>query len=117
MSEDMNNNTTPGQPPVTPPPVTPPPQGGKGKAIAAMVLGICAAALYCFWFVAIPAAIVGLVLAALVLKNKEPGRGFAIAGLVISIAAIVWAILFLAIFAAIINEANQAVDNIWGLYA
>lgn len=63
-------------------------------AVASMVLGICSLVFYCVWFIAIPAAIVGVILSILSLKNsKNGGRGMAIAGLVTSIISIVLAVI------------------------
>lgn len=61
-----------------------------GMAIASMVLGIVALVFSCcLWYITIPGAVVGLVLAIISLKKEKPGRGMAIAGLVCNIIAIV----------------------------
>ncbi len=58
----------------------------SGLAIASMVLGIVALCLSCcFYYVSIPCAVVGLILAAVSLKGNKGGKGMAIAGLVTSI--------------------------------
>ena len=74
---------------------TPTPDGPKGKAIASMVCGICAVVLGCCissWLGLI-LGIVAIVLGALVIKNNEAGRGFAIAGLVCGIVGAAFGIL------------------------
>ena len=83
----------------------PTPDGPKGKAIASMVLGICAVVLGCCvtaWLGLI-LGIIAIVLGALVLKNKEAGRGFAIAGLVCGIVGAAFGVLGL-IIALVIGE-------------
>jgi len=66
---------------------------GKGMAIAAMVLGICGLALPFFgiWFIGLPAAIVGIILAVISKKKLSSvgaPSGTATAGLVMSIIAL-----------------------------
>ncbi|MFF2480659.1 DUF4190 domain-containing protein [Paenibacillus sp. NPDC058071] len=67
---------------------TPPPYAPKtnGKAIAALVLGLCA---FSFIYVGYIIGIVGIIFSALALKelkhSEQQGRGMAIAGLVINI--------------------------------
>ncbi|MCC8111922.1 MAG: DUF4190 domain-containing protein [Ruminococcus sp.] len=60
--------------------------------VASMVLGIVAICLSCFWYIAIPCAIVGLVLGGVALmkisNGTAGGKGMAIAGLVLSIVSI-----------------------------
>ena len=61
-----------------------------GLSVASMVLGICSLVFMCFIpYLPIITSIVGIVLAALALKNKQAGKGMAIAGLVLSIIALV----------------------------
>lgn len=97
MNDDLNGNgsnigQTPGQTPA------PQPQGSKGKAIASLVLGIVSVAACCIPAVPFICAVVGLILGGLSLKNKEPGRGMAIGGLVLSIIGVVWGILYLILY-------------------
>ncbi len=75
--------------------VEPPQNAGdkKGMAIASMVLGIIAVVFFCMWYIAIPAAIVGLVLG--ILSNKAAKSGMATAGIVLSIIALAVAIIWL----------------------
>lgn len=69
-------------------------QGGSGLAIASMVLGIVALVLSCcIYFVSIPCALIGLILGAVALSKKTPGKGMAIAGLVCSIISIIPAVI------------------------
>lgn len=80
----------PAVPPVPPPPPSayPPPAGGgqpgKGKAIAALILGIVSVALCLYWFIAIPAGIVAIILG---LQARRVGiaAGQATAGLITGI--------------------------------
>ncbi len=75
--------------------VEPPQNAGdkKGMAIASMVLGIISVVFFCLWYIAIPAAIVGLVLG--VLSNKAAKSGMATAGIVLSIIALAVAIIWI----------------------
>ena len=60
---------------------------GVGFGVASMVLGILAILLSCcFYYVAFPLALLGLILGAVGIK-KNSGKGMAIAGLVLSIIA------------------------------
>ena len=80
------------QAPQTPPPAAPAVNPGKGLGIAGMVLGIVAVVLLCLWYVAIPCAVVGLVLSIIGKgKSKAAGAptGMATAGMVLSIIALV----------------------------
>ena len=76
---------------------------GKGLGITSMVLGIISLVLFCFWFIALPCAIVGIILGCISISQaKEAGmkNGMATAGIVCSAIAIVLVILIL-ILAAI----------------
>ena len=78
------------------------PQQGKGLAIASMVLGIVSIVLCCcFYYLAFPCGILGLIFGIIVIKNKRPGRGMAIAGIITSSVALVFAVLLIA-FASVI---------------
>ncbi len=66
----------------------------KGFAIASLVLGIVAIVGGCFWYLAIPCAIVGLILG--VMANKVKKTGMATAGIVLSIIALVLTVLLVA---------------------
>ena len=84
-------------PPQAPPqsPVGAAPNPGRGLGIAGMVLGIVALALFCIWYVAIPCAIVGLILS-IIGKNKSKAAnaptGMASAGIILSIIALIIAV-------------------------
>lgn len=68
--------------------------GGAGLGIASMVLGIVALVLACcFYFISLPCALVGVILASVSLAGKKPGKGMAIAGLVCSIVSLIPSIL------------------------
>lgn len=73
----------------------PTPDGPKGKAIASMVLGICAVVFgCCIWaWLGLILGVIAIALGAIVLKNKEAGRGFAIAGLVCGIVGAAFGLL------------------------
>ncbi|MDO5560752.1 MAG: DUF4190 domain-containing protein [Oscillospiraceae bacterium] len=57
-------------------------KGGKGMAIASLILGILSLLCCCIGF---PFAIIGLILAILVLVKRKNGKGLAIGGLITSI--------------------------------
>lgn len=69
----------------------------SGLAIASMVLGIVSLALFCVWYVAIPCAIIGLVLGVVAngksSRGEAGGAGMAKAGMICSIVALGLAIL------------------------
>jgi len=61
---------------------------GKGKAITSMILGIAAMVTYCLPFISIPCLITGLIFGIISLAKKMPGKGMAIAGVIICCLAI-----------------------------
>ena len=65
----------------------PTPDGPKGKAIASMVCGICAVVLGCCisGWLGLILGVIAIVLAVMVMKGNEAGRGMAVAGLVCGI--------------------------------
>lgn len=75
-----------------------PPQGSKkGLGVASLVLGIVSIVLMCIWYIAVPSAIVAIVLGVLARKDPE-SRGFGTAGMVTGIVGIVFSgswVLFL----------------------
>lgn len=88
------------------------PQGGSGMAIASMVCGIVAVVLgWCFYYVSVPLAIVGLILGAISLNKKTPGRGMAIAGLVLSIISLALTILVFAVLGAAIGGLESTLEG------
>jgi hypothetical protein len=75
-----------------------PQKGGAGLGIASMVLGILSIVFSCcFYYIAFPCGIVGLILGAVSIKKGNAGKGMAITGVVLSIIS-----LALAVVAAII---------------
>lgn len=95
------------------------PNPGKGLSIAGMVLGIVGLALFCFWYIGIPCAIVGLILSILGRKKSQAvgaPTGMATAGLVLSVIAlaldIIIAILVLSIGLAFFGAGSEALKNI-----
>lgn len=84
-----------------PPPGMPPsfgaPKSNNAKALTSMILGIASIALCLYWFLALPAGVVGLVLAILSKKEIEQGNGtnagMAKAGLITSIVGIALAVI------------------------
>jgi hypothetical protein len=74
----------------------------SGCSITAMILGIVAILTSCcFYYISIPCAIIGVILAAVGMKSGKGGKGMAIAGLVLSIISLVPAIIVIATGAAL----------------
>lgn len=87
------------------------PQGSAGLAIASMVLGICAVVFgCCFTWLGIILGLVGLILGGVALSKKTPGRGMAIAGLVLSIIAVALAIIGMIAGAALLSSLQGLAD-------
>ena len=91
-------------------------QQPKGLAITSMVLGI--AGIVLAWipgvnWVALPAAIVGLILGIIALKKGQP-RGMALTGIILGAIAIIFAIigiiLFVAVIGAVISSGSVSVS-------
>ncbi|WMJ24358.1 DUF4190 domain-containing protein [Paludicola sp. MB14-C6] len=78
------------------------PKEKKGMAIAALVLGICSIVFSCAWYLAIPAAIIGIILG--VLGMKTSGKTMAIVGIVLSAIGIICGIAFAVIGFAFAKE-------------
>lgn len=78
-----------GQPMGNPYPQNQPPQEGQGMAIAGMVLGIISLVCCCSGYIALVIGIVGFVLSLIVLLQKKPGKGMAIAGIICSAVAVI----------------------------
>lgn len=86
---------------------------GKGMAITSMVLGIVSLALFCVWYLALPCAIVGLILGGMAMnKAKAAGMksGMAVAGVVCSCIALGVAIIFMIIGIAACSTVSSAYD-------
>ena len=94
----------PGYVPQYQPPVMNEPGGSKGMAIAAMVLGIVSVVLSCCYGVGIIAAIIGLILGIIGLKNNTAGRGMALAGVILSGVAILITLLWVLIFVGLLSS-------------
>ena len=85
------------QPPAPIDAAAPPAAQTNGLAVAGLVLGIASAALFFFWFVAIPCGIVGIVLSIIGLgrsKTRGKGKGMAMAGLILSVLGLLAALVF-----------------------
>ena len=79
--------------------------GGAGLASASMVRGIVALVLSCcFYYISIPCAAIGVILAAVALGKHTDGRGMAIAGLVCSIISLIPAIFVMVSGAALLSS-------------
>ena len=103
------------QQPMAPAPVVP----GKGMAIASMVLGIASLVFFCAWYIAIPCAIVGVILGALGMKKaKMVGMksGMAVAGIVCSCIALAVTIIYTIIIAAAVSSAYGYVNDLYNLF-
>lgn len=92
----MSEVTPPPPPPPAVPPVPPPPgaapQQGKGKAVAALILGVVSVALCLYWFIALPAGIVAIVLG-LQARKQGVAPGMALAGLITGIVGTAFALI------------------------
>lgn len=95
-----------------------PPRKDNGMAIASMVCGIVSFVISCcLYYLALPLAIVSIVLAIMVLKNNKGGKGMAIAGLVLSGITVLIALLAIIGCAAIagnedfLNEIYEQIET------
>lgn len=71
-----------------------PVKASAGFSVASMVLGIVAVVMSCcIYYIAFPCGVVGLILGALSLRDKKPGKGMAIAGIVMSIVSLALAVI------------------------
>lgn len=93
----------------------PEPEEGPGYAIAGMVFGILSILCCCQPFIAGVLAIVGMVFSIIVLKDRKPGKGMAIAGVVCSSIGIVIALTMIAYKIFILTNPGY-VNNIMELY-
>lgn len=83
---------------------------GNGMGIASMVLGIVSLVLFCAWYLAIPCAIVGVILGAIATnKAKMVGakNGMATAGVVCSVIAIAIALMLVILAVAGVSLASM----------
>lgn len=91
----------------------PPPggSGGKGLAIASLVLGIVALLFSWLAFFSVPLIIASAVCGILALVKRRPGKGLAIGGLITAGMAAIGTVLFLVISAIFINALSQYSDE------
>ena len=89
----------------------PTPDGPKGKAIASMVLGICAVVGgCCIWsWLGLILGVIAVVLGALVLKNKEAGSFFFFVFFVCFIVFVFWSIVAVIVVLALGEAATEFV--------
>ena len=86
------------------------PNPGKGLSIAGMILGIVGLALFCLWYLAIPCAIVGLILSILGKKKSKAANaptGMATAGIILSIIALALDLVFAIIAIIALTAVSQ----------
>jgi hypothetical protein len=107
-----------------PPPApagAPVPNPGKGLSIAGMVLGIVACALFCAWYIAIPCAIVGLILSIMGKKKSVAAgapTGMATAGIILCVIGLgidvlfaILAIVGLSLFGSKVAEMQKQMET------
>ena len=88
------------------------PQESKGISIASMVLGIFSLTFgCCITYVVIATAIAGLITGIISLKDKKPGKGMAIAGIIMSAIALVF-LVFCIILVLTSDTYQDMVDEI-----
>ena len=88
------------------------PQESKGVSIASMVLGIFSLTFgCCITYVGIATAIAGLITGIISLKDKKPGKGMAIAGIIMSAIALVF-LVFCIILVLTSDTYQDMVDEI-----
>ena len=88
------------------------PQESKGISIASMVLGIFSLTFgCCITYVGIASAIAGIITGIISLKNKKPGKGMAIAGIIMSAIALVF-LVFCIILVLTSDTYQDMVDEI-----
>ncbi len=80
-----------------PSPIVPARAGGSGLAIASLVCGIAGMPLCCLWMVSLPVATAAVIMGAISLAKKKPGKGMAIAGVVVGAAGVVLGLAVLAL--------------------
>ena len=88
------------------------PQESKGISIASMVLGIFSLTFgCCITYVGIATAIAGLITGIISLKDKKPGKGMAIAGIIMSAIALVF-LVFCIILVLTSDTYQDMVDEV-----
>ncbi len=95
------------------------PQGGKGMAIASLVLGIVAAVnICCCTYVGIICGTIAIILGIITLKKNGEGRGMAIAGIICgAIGGIVTLIMTIVNFVNISNGNNEVYNALMDGFA
>lgn len=71
------------------------PKKNNGLAIGSMVCGIVSMLISCIFYIALPVAVVGLILGIISLRNKKGGKGMAIAGIITSCITLLFCILII----------------------
>jgi len=88
----------------------------QGQAIAGMVLGIVGLlfSFGCLWFISLPLTLVGVILSALAIKKCSQGvaggKGMAITGLVTSIIGLIWSVIVVIVWGAVIGGSAAVYD-------
>ncbi|WP_291377969.1 DUF4190 domain-containing protein [Demequina sp.] len=89
---------------VPPPPPMGDPMGGapqpqgKGMAIASLILGIVSVAMCLYWFLAIPAGVIAIVLG-VIARGRGVGAGMALAGIITgALGAVLGLVVAVAVF-------------------
>ena len=91
---------------------TPVEEGSKGLSIAALVCGIVSITLgCCCTFVGLPTSIAAIICGGMAMSQNKPGRGMAIAGLVMGVIGIV-----LLVVSFILNLTGVYVDMLNRMY-
>ena len=79
--------------------------GGAGLSIASMILGIVSILFSCcFYYIAFPCGLLGLIFAAVALKKANAGKGMAVAGLVLCIISLALAVVTIIMGGAILGS-------------
>ena len=92
-------------------PIPEQPKGGKGLAIAAMVIGIVSIVFSCcIGYISLVGGIVGLVLGIVSLKQNRDGHGMAIAGVIMCAISLVLGICSI-IFAGVLSASLPYLED------
>lgn len=109
------SGAVPPPPPGAMPPAAGAPKSNNGKALTSMILGIVSIALCLYWFLAIPSAIVGLILALIgkkeIAQGKGTNKGMATTGLITSIIGIVLGLILVILAFAGSGLGDYCLDN------
>ena len=76
----------------------------KGFNITSLVLGIISIVGFCFWYLAIPSAIIAIIFG--VAGRKDAGHGMGIAGMVLGIIGLILTLLWIFVLASILVAAG-----------